>query len=118
MRGLRIFILFMNNVLRPFAMEENLSEKQIEELLQIAESRLREHDQHAVPSKPNNATLPHRRSAKNVNGTRPYVSSNGQIARIDSSRVLNLQERQSANGIRRVEDPVLLKQRKIEVSLT
>lgn len=46
---------------------------------------------------------------------KPYVSTTGQVAQVDSSRLLQEKDRVLADKIRKIEDPVALKQKKAEV---
>ena len=48
---------------------------------------------------------------------KPYVSTTGHVAQIDSSRLLQEKDRVLSNKIRKVEDPVLLKQKTAEVRI-
>ena len=41
----------------------------------------------------------------------PYVRSMGDTAHVDTKRMVDVQERRSANGLRKVEDPYMVKQR-------
>ena len=95
--------------------DEDLSEEQIEQLLKQAEDRLR---QKALSKDVNISgyTLP--RSAKlNVSALpKPYVQITGDIARADSRRLPDEKQRKLANGgVRRVEDPLILKRKTFEV---
>ena len=41
----------------------------------------------------------------------PYISTEDGVARVDPSRLLNEEDRRSANQVRRVEDPVKVKEK-------
>lgn len=98
--------------------DEDLSEKQIEQLLKQAETRLlqqhsRKHDSRYVPAIPAQGKL----DISNLPA--PYVQTEGQVARPDSQRLLDEKHRKLANsGIRKVEDPVILKRKNLEVRQT
>lgn len=92
--------------------EYDLSEEQIEQLLQQVEARLRSEAQPVLrvrnviqrTSKLDLSVLP-----------RPYVQMNGQIARAESRRLIEDKDRKLAGAIRKVEDPVAMKQNKLKV---
>jgi hypothetical protein len=46
---------------------------------------------------------------------KPYVSTTGDVAQVDSSRLLQEKDRVLANKVRKVEDPVVLKKKAAEV---
>jgi hypothetical protein len=46
----------------------------------------------------------------------PYIKSTPQGAQVDSTRLVNNRERKLANGIRKVEDPVTIKNKAAQVS--
>lgn len=98
------------------ANDETLSDEQIEELLRQAEQRL----QAVKSSKSSTSTYALPRSAKLDLSSlpQPYVAIDKSIARTDDKRLLEDKNRQAANGIRKVEDPLVVKQKKIEVSVS
>jgi len=99
--------------------DEDLSDEQIEQLLKQAEARLRQqqhsskHDSRYVPtisaaSKLDTSTLP-----------KPYVQTDGLVARVDTHKILDERQRKIADGvIRTVEDPLLVRKKTLEVSNT
>jgi hypothetical protein len=106
------------SVVKPFDREdevESLSDEQIEQLLQQATVRLREQqaiklDSRYTPAIPAAGKLMVSTVAK------PYIQTTGDIAKADTSRLVDEQHRQLADGaIRKVEDPVTVKQRNLEV---
>jgi len=46
---------------------------------------------------------------------KPYITTSNGVARADRRRLLDEQDRQLSNKVKRVEDPVLVKQEKLEV---
>ncbi|KAI9821116.1 MAG: hypothetical protein M1827_003850 [Pycnora praestabilis] len=89
----------------------DLSDGQISELLKDAERRLRERasaltSQSQIPS-----TLP---KLDGGDIDRPYVTSVGDIARVDSSRLLDPNQRALSNRIRKVEPPKKFGKQKID----
>jgi len=108
------------SVVKPFDRDdevEDLSDEQIEQLLQQATVRLREQqalklDSRYIPAVPAAGKLMVSTLAT------PYVQTTGDIAKADTSRLVDEQHRQLADGaIRKVEDPVVIKQKNLEVSL-
>ena len=106
------------SVVKPFDREDEvdeLSDEQIEQLLQQATVRLREQqalklDSRYVPAVPTTGKLMVSTLAT------PYVQTTGDIAKADTSRLVDEQHRQLADGaIRKVEDPVMVKQKNLEV---
>ncbi|KAL0262171.1 dTDP-fucopyranose mutase [Diplodia seriata] len=94
--------------------DDELSDEQIEMLLKQAEVRARE--------KNTSSSLVQLPSAADYKLPRldtpglpaPYVHTDGEVARVDPSRLLDDQQRALANHIRKVEDPVAVKKKKIE----
>jgi len=106
------------SVVKPFDREnevEDLSDEQIEQLLQQATVRLREQqaiklESRYVPAIPAAGKLMVSSLGK------PYIQTTGDIAKADTSRLVDEQHRQLADGaIRKVEDPVVVKQKNLEV---
>ena len=96
--------------------EAELTEEQIESLLQQAEARLQgrpvTNQGREEPSAQGRRTNTH----PSVSALPPlYVSFNASIAHTDPKRLLATQDRKLANSIRKVEDPVTLKQKRLEV---
>ncbi|KAJ9661698.1 dTDP-fucopyranose mutase [Coniosporium apollinis] len=91
--------------------EEDLSEEQIQELLNQAETRLRERA--VSKSRPQKVAT----SLPKLNtGTleTPYVRVEKDIARVDGSRLLDPNLRALSNQVRKVEEPVRQKQKQAE----
>ncbi|KAL2358086.1 rRNA-processing protein FCF2, partial [Cryomyces antarcticus] len=90
---------------------EDLSDDQIQELLKQAEARLRQ--------KAANTTLTQRDTLSGFRIprldpgtlTQPYVQSKGDIARVNSARLLDETDRKLSNRPRKVEDPVVVKKK-------
>lgn len=100
------------------AEDDELSDEQIEMLLKQAEVRAREKDTSSALAQIPSA-LDIKLPRLNTPGLpAPYVQMNGEVARVDPSRLLDDQQRALANHIRKVEDPVAVKKRKIEVRHT
>ncbi|KAB2576978.1 putative rrna-processing protein fcf2 protein [Lasiodiplodia theobromae] len=96
------------------AEDDELSDEQIEMLLKQAEVRAREKDTSGALAQIPSA-LDIKLPRLNTPGLpAPYVQMNGEVARVDPSRLLDDQQRALANHIRKVEDPVAVKKRKIE----
>ena len=107
------------SVVEPLATEqevEGLSDEQIEQLLQQATVRLREQQAIKLESRYTPA-IPAASKLMVPTLAKPYVQTTGDIAKADTSRLVDEQHRQLADGaIRKVEDPVLVKQKNLEVS--
>lgn len=96
--------------------DEELFEEQIEQLLKQAETRLRQqqhlskHDSRYLPTIPaagklDASTLP-----------KPYVQHDGEVARVDTDKILDERQRKLADGaIRTVEDPLIVRKKTLEV---
>jgi phage FluMu protein gp41 len=98
--------------------DDELSDEQIEQLLARATARLQE--------KSKQKQLIQKTDSHNFNFPKldagalekPYVTTKGDIATVDSSRLLQEKLRRQAEGIRKVEDPVTSKKALAEVCLT
>lgn len=93
---------------------EDLSEEQIEQLLQQAEARLKAETSVIVLQQKDEtvARLPRLDTSAL---TKPYVDTHGVIARADPGRLVDEGVRKLADGIRTVEDPVVTKRKLLEV---
>ncbi|KAK7547047.1 Fcf2 pre-rRNA processing-domain-containing protein [Phyllosticta citricarpa] len=95
--------------------DEDLSEDQIQALLKQAEVRLRDKATSAHQLQPFSASafkLPKLDAGEIAS---PYLRTNGEVARINSAKLLDSQQRDLANqNIRKVEDPVAVRKKKIE----
>lgn len=96
--------------------DTELSEDEIQQLLAQAEERLRVQASSVTTTIKSNDYLP--RSAKLDISTlsKSYIHNHGEIAHADARRLLDDNQRRLANGFRKVEDPVALKRRTLEVS--
>lgn len=94
--------------------EDDLSDEQIEALLARATARLQKKSKGKEVAKP---TGPQYTFPKlNPGGIeKPYVSEKGEVATLDSARLLEEKDRKQANGIRQVVDPVVDKKMALEV---
>ncbi|KAI9711968.1 MAG: hypothetical protein M1828_001767 [Chrysothrix sp. TS-e1954] len=98
----------------PVAMDadEDLTDDQIEALLQQAEARIRSNTTTFISeTKPQRQNRPRRSSTSTI--PEPYVTTTGQVAHTDPSRLLAEKDRKLSDGFRKLEDPVAFKQRKL-----
>ena len=101
----------------PSASEDDLSAEQIHDLLKEAENRMRAKNTSAQKSRDSSEshfTLPKLNTGVIA---KPYIRREGDVARVDSSRLLDQQDRGLSNDIRKVEDPLQVKKRLAEVGL-
>lgn len=94
---------------------EEFTDEQIEQLLQQAEERIRNPSSTALTHAPATKASPLKRKLDESGLPTPYIQTNGVIARADPRRLVEDSTRQQANGIRKVEDPLTVKKRKLEV---
>ncbi|KAH0292088.1 Fcf2-domain-containing protein [Aureobasidium namibiae CBS 147.97] len=100
----------------PLQHEEELSDEQMQEMLAQAARRRQEKASVALfdkddKDKANQFDFPKLNTGEMV---QPYVSSAGDVATVDRSRLLAEQDRKLSNQIRKVEDPVAIKKKTIE----
>jgi len=96
--------------------DENLTDEQIEELLTQAEERLRNSSSKELTQRSKGAAaLTKARKADTSGLPKPYVESSGGVAHADARRLVEQSTRTMANGIRKVEDPLTTKKKKLEV---
>ena len=95
--------------------DEDLTDAQVRELLDGAAQRMREKQAAHLSTTPSNAPfkLP-KLAAGPVADT--YTKTQGNITRLDSSKLMNKRDQVLANGVRKIEDPVAVKQQKLKVS--
>ncbi|KAK8199218.1 Fcf2 pre-rRNA processing-domain-containing protein [Phyllosticta capitalensis] len=97
--------------------DEDLSEDQIQALLKQAEVSLRDKaaSAHQVQSfSASNFKLPKLDAGEIAT---PYIQTNGEVARVNSAKLLDSQQRDLANQqIRKVEDPVAVRKKQIEAT--
>ncbi|EKG14652.1 Fcf2 pre-rRNA processing [Macrophomina phaseolina MS6] len=96
--------------------DEELSEEQMEALLKQAEDNLRERNasnsnQQVQLQSAADFRLP-KLNAADIPA--PYIQTNGDVARVDPSRLVDAKQRELANRIRKVEDPVAVKKKQLE----
>lgn len=95
------------------AVEDEMSDEQMEELLAQATARLRERESSkALQAQPQKYTFP-KLDAGNLD--KSYITSTGDVAEADRARLLEDKQRQSHGGIRKVEDPVVARKIALEV---
>lgn len=96
------------------AQEDEISDQQIEVLLARASERLKAkaNVKHTIDDGKTSYTFPKLNAGKLE---KPYVSTRGDVASVDASRLLEEKQRKQANGARKVEDPVAAKKEAIEV---
>lgn len=95
--------------------DDDISDAQMEQLLARATARLQEKSK---DSQLTQSTTQHNFHFPRLDAgqlEKPYVSTKGDIATLDASRLLEEKHRRRANGIRRVEDPVTSKAAAAEV---
>ena len=95
--------------------EDDLSDEQIEQLLARATARLQEKSKDKQLTKKNEQQHLSFPKLDAGNLEKPYVTTNGDIATIDSSRLLEEKHRKKAEGFRKVEDPIISKKAAEEV---
>lgn len=96
------------------AQDDDLTDEQVEQMLLRATERLK---------RSSSTELAKKAEAQRYNFPKlqtgqlktPYVSSDGNVATLDSKRVSDQTQRKGANGIRRVEDPLASKKAAQEV---
>ena len=94
--------------------EEDLSTGQMIAMLKDAEQRLRAKKSDALQSRSGLLrTQPTRLQAQNL--PKPYVSIKSGIARLDRGRVRSEEDHQLAGHVKKVEDPVVSKEKKLKV---
>lgn len=95
--------------------EDEMSDEQMEELLAQATQRLREKEasQQLVKTDSKDTFTFPKLNAGQLE--KPYTTTQNGVARVDSPRLLQEQDRKQANGTRKVEDPVAAKKLALEV---
>jgi hypothetical protein len=97
--------------------EEELSDEQMQEMLVQAARRRQENASVALldkddKDKANQFIFPKLNTGDMI---QPYVSNAGDVATVDRSRLLSEADRKLSNQIRKVDDPVAVKKKTIEV---
>lgn len=95
--------------------EDDLTDEQMEQMLAAASARLqaKAKDQQLTKKSDKQSLVFPKLDTGDLQ--KPYVSTKGDIATIDSSRLLADKHRKQANAIRKVEDPVVAKKAAEEV---
>ena len=95
--------------------EEDFNDEQLIALLRDAEQRLRTKQSNALQrNNPGQVQTKHGH-LKAQNLPKPYVDTRSGIAKVDRSRIRKEEDRKLAAQVKKVEDPVLLKERKLKV---
>ena len=94
---------------------EDLSDEQLIAILKDAEQRLRAKQSNA--SQRNNPTQVHTQHGhlKSQNLPKPYVETHSGVAKVDRSRTRKEEDHKLGAPVKKVEDPVLSKERKLKV---
>ena len=98
--------------------ENDMTDEQMDALLERATARLKQKSNTAAlatSDEHNKYTFPKLNTGKLDEA---YVTSKGDVAMVDASRLLQAKQRKKANGIRKVEDPVSAKKFAEAVCLT
>lgn len=82
--------------------------------MQQAEARLKE-EASAISLKEKSDALARIPRLDTTGLPKPYVNTKGDVARADAHRQIDEDTRKLANGIRKVEDPVVMKKKLLEV---
>ncbi|CAF9911813.1 MAG: hypothetical protein HETSPECPRED_000453 [Heterodermia speciosa] len=91
------------------SIDENITDEQIEQLLQNAEKRIRNSEQFAHSQDPNTHPPSKKHQLRTGDLPTPYIKIKGGVAHTDTSRMLSDKDRLLAGMVRRVEDPVRMK---------
>ena len=96
------------------AEDGDLTDEQVKQMLARATQRLKEKNSHELAKKDDS---PRYTFPKLQTGAleKPYLSSNGDVATLNSRRQQERRKQSSSNGIRKVEDPVASKKAAEEV---
>ena len=94
---------------------DDLSNEQMIALLKDAEKRLRAKQSAAVQNRETILAVkkPVRLEAHNL--PKPYVSTKSGVAKLDRSRVQSEEDHKLARSVKKVEDPVVVKEKKLKV---
>ena len=94
--------------------EEDLSTEQMIALLKDAEQRLRAKKSNALERRSAlDKAQPTRLQAQNL--PKPYVSTKSGVAKLDRARVRSEEDHRLAGSVKKVEDPVVLKEKRLKV---
>lgn len=99
------------------AIEDDFTDEQIDALLKQAEQRLKLQSQPSLgQSQDDLARLRASRTLAIQGLPTPYIDTSGDVTRADQRRLLDERQRTLANGVRKIEDPLVTKQQVLEVS--
>ena len=95
--------------------DEDLTDAQVQDLLEQASRRMRE----ARTNAPSSAVAGSFKLPKLQPGhiADTYLKTEGAITRLDTSKLVDKEQQALANGVKKIEDPLLLKKQKEEVHL-
>lgn len=96
--------------------EDELSDEQMQEMLARAAKRRQEGAALKLAEEDNDKQFAFPK-LNTGDIAKPYISTMGDVAQVDSSRLLQEKDRILANKIRKVEDPVVVKNQKAEVCI-
>ena len=95
--------------------DEDLTHDQIHALLKDAEIRIRERNSNALTLDGKDQSFKRLPKLNAGSVEQPYIRNDGDVARIDHSRLLPVEQRKLANGFRKIEDPIALKKKASKV---
>lgn len=102
-------------VAKPSMAEEDMTDEQMQELLNQATVRLKERQGLKFQAEePTRYTFP-KLDAGNMD--KAYVTKKGEVAEADKARLLEEKDRQPGQGIRKMEDPIAAKKLVAEVRI-
>lgn len=94
---------------------ESVTDEDIQQLLQDAAQRLRENANAEKSMTVGKVVVPKLPTVGAYDVANIYVRTEGDIAHADPGRLLDKSSRELSNKVRKVEDPIIVKQRKLEV---
>ncbi|KAF2679015.1 Fcf2-domain-containing protein [Lentithecium fluviatile CBS 122367] len=92
--------------------DEDLTDEQVRELLEDAARRMREKQPAAQPTSSDVPFKLPKLKPGHIADT--YTKTQGNITRLDSSKLVNKRDQVLANGVKKIEDPVAIKRQKKE----
>lgn len=96
--------------------EDDLSDEQMQELLAQAAKRRQEKASLAFADEDEAKSTFNFPKLNTGEMVKPYVDNKGDVATLDAKRLLGEKDRKLSEGIRKVEDPVAVKKKTLEVS--
>ena len=98
--------------------DENLTDEQVEQMLARATQQLKERKNSNELAKKSEVQTYNFPKLQTGQLEQPYASSHGDVASLDSKRIVEQKQRTGQHGIRKVEDPVASKKAAQEVRST